>query len=597
MVKLSLINDFEKTSSYWDKNAIILISLHITDYAWGFFEKDTIPEELYVITSDLDRIYLSSNPKATPETEADFIIRTWRIRPKDEKPGYVSIDWSFCVMGDCSESSGRCSINDCGGSDDILVFGELADLRLAAYKGQPIITIPKDVEIIDRSLFKGFSNLEEVIISEGISRIGDFAFAWCRNLKSISIPKSVKRVGESAFCGCISLNEVRLPDGVTEIGEKAFAYCRNLSEVTIPVDLKVIGKNAFGHSYFWFMAMCNQPDFWFDLCGIKDEDEEYENHIRIVNIIKASQDEPDEEMRVLTIFKHCFQELYDSFDLDSFQGFIAERFQKEWFKNYCDKLDGRDSIYSGFIHHRLKTGHTERQDRFTHFMRDYPMEALMWLDDVDGRPFYAGLASGNDYDLIGLSKEGFLEFCDEYNWDDVFDNGGDVFLDFDYAPILEEEYGADFAADYLKAIHAGWARAIDIDGCESEDCIQYMEKLSLKCDNDFLLSQLMSYYADRDVDKSLEYASKLAEIRANGLRSDEWIIDALDWVFMDFEDSTFYDDESYDLTREWLLKLLNADFSAAFADLLAPFLSDKLKHIRENKWTKGVQAIETFLNR
>ena len=51
MISLSLIKDFKKTSSYWDEDTILLISLDITDSASGSFEEEElIPEKLYIIT-------------------------------------------------------------------------------------------------------------------------------------------------------------------------------------------------------------------------------------------------------------------------------------------------------------------------------------------------------------------------------------------------------------------------------------------------------------------------------------------------------------------------------------------------------------------
>lgn len=36
-----------------------------------------------------------------------------------------------------------------------------------------------------------------------------------------------------------------IPEGVTEIGEYAFAYCAGITKVVIPVSVRTIGGNAF----------------------------------------------------------------------------------------------------------------------------------------------------------------------------------------------------------------------------------------------------------------------------------------------------------------------------------------------------------------
>jgi len=98
---------------------------------------------------------------------------------------------------------------------------------------------------------KSFNN---VIIGEGISSIGVFAFHFnniftsvtipnsvttirnwafsCSRLIFISIPSSVTSIGEYAFENCQDLTSVIIPNSVTSIGEGAFAGCRSLSEIT-----------------------------------------------------------------------------------------------------------------------------------------------------------------------------------------------------------------------------------------------------------------------------------------------------------------------------------------------------------------------------
>lgn len=69
------------------------------------------------------------------------------------------------------------------------------------------------------------------------------------NNTSIEIPstynrKPVKEIADSAFSSS-SLENVVIPEGVTVIGEKAFLGCRDLERVTIPSSIVRIGHNAF----------------------------------------------------------------------------------------------------------------------------------------------------------------------------------------------------------------------------------------------------------------------------------------------------------------------------------------------------------------
>ena len=87
--------------------------------------------------------------------------------------------------------------------------------------------------------------VKSVIITDGVTSIGNWAFARCTSLSSVTIPNSVTSIGESAFYGCESLTSVTIPDSVTSIGESAFRDCASLTSVTIPDSVTNIGWYAF----------------------------------------------------------------------------------------------------------------------------------------------------------------------------------------------------------------------------------------------------------------------------------------------------------------------------------------------------------------
>ena len=108
----------------------------------------------------------------------------------------------------------------------------------------------------------------KIVVSNGVTGIGEGAFCYFTELTSVSLPGSLKSIGAYAFRGCSSLKSVVIPDSVTSIGEGAFyrctalttatvsnsvsriSYgtfmsCENLISVTIPNSVKSIGEKAF----------------------------------------------------------------------------------------------------------------------------------------------------------------------------------------------------------------------------------------------------------------------------------------------------------------------------------------------------------------
>ena len=84
-----------------------------------------------------------------------------------------------------------------------------------------------------------------VIISDGVTNIGNYAFYYCSSLTSVTIPDSVTSIVEWAFYNCSSLKSVTIPDSVTSIGYSAFCDCSSLTSVTIGNSVTSIGTYAF----------------------------------------------------------------------------------------------------------------------------------------------------------------------------------------------------------------------------------------------------------------------------------------------------------------------------------------------------------------
>jgi len=90
-----------------------------------------------------------------------------------------------------------------------------------------------------------YYKVKSVVIEDGVTSIGNYAFFSCASLKNITLPNSVTSIGDHAFDNCRSLNNITLLNGVTSIGDGAFLSCKSLTSITLPNSVKSIGVYAF----------------------------------------------------------------------------------------------------------------------------------------------------------------------------------------------------------------------------------------------------------------------------------------------------------------------------------------------------------------
>lgn len=106
--------------------------------------------------------------------------------------------------------------------------------------------IPDDITTIGNYTFNGCQNMINITIPNSVKSIGNYAFDSCRNLTNITLPDGVTSIGSHAFYFCISLKNIAIPDSVTSIGEYAFFYCTDLTSITLPSNITKIEDFTFG---------------------------------------------------------------------------------------------------------------------------------------------------------------------------------------------------------------------------------------------------------------------------------------------------------------------------------------------------------------
>ena len=129
-------------------------------------------------------------------------------------------DWGYT-----EEEDGTITINSYKGNDTTVIIPNYIN-------GKPVKRLCYGMGSIwteicsDRYTYFGIQQtIKEVIISEGIETIGNYAFAYSYGLEHLTVPNSATTIEEYAFRGCTSLTNITIPNSVTSIGYGAFEDC------------------------------------------------------------------------------------------------------------------------------------------------------------------------------------------------------------------------------------------------------------------------------------------------------------------------------------------------------------------------------------
>jgi len=90
-------------------------------------------------------------------------------------------------------------------------------------------------EVVNHAPWWGIrTEIEEVIIQEGITHIGASVFQDLDNVKRITMPNTIISIGETAFYRCKLLENLVLSNQLKYIGDGALIGCTGVEEITFP---------------------------------------------------------------------------------------------------------------------------------------------------------------------------------------------------------------------------------------------------------------------------------------------------------------------------------------------------------------------------
>ena len=94
------------------------------------------------------------------------------------------------------------------------------------------------------SLLSYSGNEGDLLIPDGVIRIGEACFKGNLALKRVTFPDSLREIGEEAFCGCSSLRSIRNYEKVTAYGASSFEGA-GLTLVEIGPNVVSLGESCF----------------------------------------------------------------------------------------------------------------------------------------------------------------------------------------------------------------------------------------------------------------------------------------------------------------------------------------------------------------
>lgn len=137
------------------------------------------------------------------------------------------------------DDAGTLTVSGEGEMEDKNIFTSVTSSQIKQ------VIIKDGITKIGNNAFRNFTEMTEVTIPDGVTSIGEDSFFNCMRLKSLNIPDSVVTINKYAFIGCEALEYVKLSKNLKTIDKDAFAVCYSLKAIDLPQSLSYIGAEAF----------------------------------------------------------------------------------------------------------------------------------------------------------------------------------------------------------------------------------------------------------------------------------------------------------------------------------------------------------------
>ena len=148
------------------------------------------------------------------------------------------------IMKDYAEGSTKPWESN-GDIKQIIICEGITHIGDHAFANSPAtrVSLPESLTSIGTRAFAGAA-ITAMTIPGSVTTIGVEVFWGCSELTSLTICDGVTAI-ESAFGKCTGLTDLVFPDSLKEIDQEAFRYCSGLNSISLGTGLTTIGRMAF----------------------------------------------------------------------------------------------------------------------------------------------------------------------------------------------------------------------------------------------------------------------------------------------------------------------------------------------------------------
>lgn len=195
-------------------------------------------------------LVVESGAKLTGGAAGDGSGVTWQLTENTDDPSTYTLTIrgsgameDYLMSGHQPWRSFRDQITSVVVSPGVTSIGNLAFTRFSKLIH---VDIADSVVSIGEQAFSDCSSLTNITVPQSVTYIGVNAFDSCTNLSSITLStNNITSIRPHTFSGCSKLSSIVIPDGVTSIQSGAFFNCTKLTSITIPGSVTSIGSNVF----------------------------------------------------------------------------------------------------------------------------------------------------------------------------------------------------------------------------------------------------------------------------------------------------------------------------------------------------------------